>query len=198
VHNNVETQSDFAKAIALEPARRQGKRIPPLSQAPASLLYSDHVRYVEQLQRFHAVFPAGQVLVLIYDDFRADNEGGVRQVLRFLDVDDTVAIKTIETNPLEAVRSVPLFQLTSAWAMARRRAAASGPVLKAVEARVPKPLRSDNRLRTAWRSRVYGAAPAPDEAFMRELRVRYEPEVQALSEYLDRDLVSLWGYDDLT
>jgi len=198
VHNNVETQSDFAKAIALEPARRRGKRIPPLSQAPASLLYSDHVRYVEQLQRFHAVFPPEQVLVLIYDDFRADNEGGLRKVLRFLDVDDTVAIEPIETQSLPAVRSVPLFQLTSAWAMARRRAAASGPALKAVEARVPKPLRSDNRLRTAWRSRVYGAAPEPDEAFLRELRVRYAPEVQALSEYLGRDLVSLWGYDELS
>ncbi len=30
---------------------------------------------------------------------------------------------------------------------------------------------------------------------MSELRRRFEPEVVALSEYLDRDLVSLWGYD---
>ncbi len=32
---------------------------------------------------------------------------------------------------------------------------------------------------------------------MLELRRRFEPEVVALSEYLDRDLVSLWGYDAL-
>ena len=32
-----------------------------------------------------------QVLVLIYDDFRADNEATVREVLRFLGVDDTAA-----------------------------------------------------------------------------------------------------------
>ncbi len=30
---------------------------------------------------------------------------------------------------------------------------------------------------------------------MRELRVRFKGEVLALSEHLDRDLVSLWGYD---
>ena len=32
---------------------------------------------------------------------------------------------------------------------------------------------------------------------MLELRRRFTPEVVALSEYLDRDLVSLWGYDHL-
>ena len=32
---------------------------------------------------------------------------------------------------------------------------------------------------------------------MLELRRRYRPEVVALSEYLGRDLVSLWGYDRL-
>ena len=32
---------------------------------------------------------------------------------------------------------------------------------------------------------------------MLELRRRFAPEVVALSEYLDRDLVSLWGYDRL-
>ena len=30
---------------------------------------------------------------------------------------------------------------------------------------------------------------------MVELRRRFKPEVAALSEYLDRDLVGLWGYD---
>ncbi len=32
---------------------------------------------------------------------------------------------------------------------------------------------------------------------MAELRRRYKPEVAALSEYLGRDLVALWGYDRL-
>ena len=32
---------------------------------------------------------------------------------------------------------------------------------------------------------------------MSELRRRFKAEVVALSEYLDRDLVDLWGYDDV-
>ena len=43
-----------------------------------------------------------------------------------------------------------------------------------------------------------GIVPNPQfEAFMRELRTRFTGEVVALSEYLGRDLVALWGYDDI-
>jgi len=36
-----------------------------------------------------------------------------------------------------------------------------------------------------------------DDALMLELRRRFSDEVVALSEYLERDLVSLWGYDSI-
>ena len=42
---------------------------------------------------------------------------------------------------------------------------------------------------------VFGAPDALDESLARELRVRFRPEVEALSEHLGRDLVALWGYD---
>jgi hypothetical protein len=32
---------------------------------------------------------------------------------------------------------------------------------------------------------------------MLELRRQFKPEVQALSEYLGRDLIALWGYEDI-
>jgi hypothetical protein len=44
---------------------------------------------------------------------------------------------------------------------------------------------------------LYGQPHPPDERLIRELRTRFKPEVQALSEYLERDLVKLWGYDEL-
>ena len=51
---------------------------------PQLLQYSEHVRYVEQLRRYHEVFASEQVLVLIYDDFRADNDATARRVLELL------------------------------------------------------------------------------------------------------------------
>ena len=44
---------------------------------------------------------------------------------------------------------------------------------------------------------VFTDPEPPDEALMLELRRRFKPEVVALSEYLNRDLVTLWGYDRL-
>ena len=44
---------------------------------------------------------------------------------------------------------------------------------------------------------MHGPPPPPDEALMLELRRRFKHEVVAISEYLGRDLVTLWGYDHL-
>src|SRR5437588_778856 len=89
-------------APALEPDRREGRRIPRRCHQPQDLLYSEHVRYVEQLRRYHDVFAREQVLVLIYEDFRRDNEATVRTVLRFLGLDDTLPVELVETKPLKA------------------------------------------------------------------------------------------------
>jgi hypothetical protein len=194
VQNHVEWEKDLRKAISLEGPRREGKRIPRRSHRPQLLLYSDHVRYVEQLRRYDAVFPKNQMLVLIYDDFRRENEATVRSVLRFLGVDDAYPIEVLQANPTVLIRSQHLDRIVHAVSVGR------GPASRAVHATVkaftPRGLRRD-ALRLAQRRVVQGSPPPPDEAFMLELRRRFKGEVEALSEYLGRDLVSLWGYDRL-
>jgi len=194
LQNHVETEKDFGEAIALEGARREGKRIPRDCPWPQALLYSERVRYVEQLRRYHAVFARENVLVLIYDDFRGDNEGTVRAVLRFLGVDGTVPVEVREANPTVRLRSKQLDELIH-WAAVGR-----GPVLKGVKGGVKAV--TSRRLRhgvLAMRgSLVYGEPRPPDEQLMLELRRRFKGEVEALSEYLGRDLVKLWGYDNVT
>ncbi len=50
----------------------------------------------------------------------------------------------------------------------------------------------------ALQRRVVFAEPKPPDAeLMAQLRRRFKGEVEALGEYLRRDLVSLWGYDDV-
>jgi len=46
--------------------------------------------------------------VLVYDDFRADNEAVVRRLMRFLELDDTQPVEVVEANPTVGVRSVRL------------------------------------------------------------------------------------------
>jgi hypothetical protein len=192
LRTDVESEPDLRKAIALDGQRAEGKQLPRNSTKPKLLVYSEHVRYVEQLQRYHAVFPADQVLVLIYEDFRADNASTLRRVLSFLDVDAAEPIEVIEANPASGVRSPRLNELVRSLYLGR------GPATRALKGAVKTV--TSQRLRhgaigTVRRMQVE-EAPPPDEQLMRELRLRFRSEVQAVGEYLNRDLLSFWKYDD--
>ena len=194
VQSHVETKKDLRRAMSLEAARRQGRRIPRRSFRPQDLQYSEHVRYVEQLRRFHAMFPAKQMLVLIYDDFRNDNEATVRAVLRFLGVEDTMPVAAQDANPTVRLRSQWLDELVHEVSVGRDPLSRAAKT--AIKALAPRPLRRDAL--AAVRGRIVVGKPRPpEERFVLELRRRFKGEVVALSEYLGRDLVSLWGYDQL-
>jgi Sulfotransferase domain len=196
VQSNIEPQRDFGRALELVDARREGRRLPRRCRNREPLLYTDHVRYVEQLQRFQAVFAPEQISVLIYDDFRRDNVAVVRSVLRFLDVDDSRPIETVETKPLQAVRSQTLRRFADSARTARQYPGFSTPAGRLLNALTPSALRSE-RFRSRWRKLVYEKPTPPDEGLMRELRRRCKPEVVALGALLGRDLAAEWGYDDL-
>jgi hypothetical protein len=186
-----ETQKDLRKALALEPARREGRRLPRGYSSPAWLLYSEHVRYVEQLRRFHAAFPRERVLVLIYDDYLQDNETTLRVVQRFLEIDDTIPIEPVRAMQTRSTaRFAALHPLSRRLRLAWHRPQEADPLTRTVAALAP---RSARRL---WRRVFYTHAPTSDEQLVHELRRRLKPEVEALSGYLGRDLVALWGYAD--
>jgi Sulfotransferase family len=192
LRDHVETRRDLREALALEPERRAGRSIPRSSHLPQMLLYSDHVRYVQQLRRYRAAFAPEQVLVLIYDDFRADNAGTLRRVQRFLDVDET-PVEPLDANiSTRQMRSQRLDDLVNGVSVGR------GPVSRTIKAAV-KAVSSDRlrerALRLTRHKLIYEQPPPVDPQLMAELRARFHGEVVALSEYLDRDLVSLWGYE---
>jgi hypothetical protein len=192
VHAGRETQRELRKALALEPTRREGKKIPRGFSSPAWVLYSDCVRYRDQLRSYEKCFSRDRMLVLIYDDYRADNEGTLRRVLRFLELDPNVPIEPVRTERSRTtVRFTRLHPISRKLRVARHRPELAGPVSRAILSLSSRPLR------VLWRRVAYTEAAAPDEQLMLELRRRFKPEVDALSEYLDRDLASLWHYDEL-
>jgi Sulfotransferase domain len=188
VRDNVEPEKDMRRAIAAETLRRQ-----QLDRFPG-LVYGDYVHYTEQLRRYHAVFPPTQVLVLIYEDFRADNEATLQSVLRFLSVDEHRPVEQVEANPTVRVRSLALDDFVRSLAVGR--GPVTGALKRTVKALTPQRLRR-RALGAFRRNVVYGRPSSPDEELMTELRRRYRQEVVAVSEYLNRDLVKLWGYDEL-
>lgn len=196
VQNHLETETDLANALALEANRREGRDIPPRCHQPQALLYSNHVRYAQQLQAYFAAFPRENVLVLIYEDLREDNEGVVRELLRFLDVQDDVPIEVVETERLRHVRSRPLHELTGVLRAARRNQEAASPAWRVVSRLTPEPMRR-GVLGKAWRRAVYTDRSEQDPELMLALRRRFKPEVEKLGELLGRDMVARWGYQGI-
>ena len=76
----IEPLDSFDAALNAEPERLRD-HWQPLFQ------YSDFPRYPEQIRRFQAHFQPEQIKIFLYEDYRADPKGVLRQVFEFIGVD---------------------------------------------------------------------------------------------------------------
>lgn len=193
IQSHVETERDLATALSLEVERAHGRKIPRRSHRPQSLQYSEHVRYSAQLARLRSAFADEQLLIMVYDDVRADNEGTLRRVLEFIGADPEVAIGAPpEVNPSLLIRSQGLE--TALNAVSTGRGTFGRAVGRTSRRLVPASARRHamGMVRTRL---IRGDAPPADEALMHALRRRYKHEVEAFGRDIGRDLIDLWGYD---
>ncbi len=194
LREQVEDESDFGRAIELEAARREGRHVPPRCPRASILMYCEFIQYVDQLRRYHDAFSQDQVLVLIYDDYRRDNAATMCTVLRFLGADDVASLEVFDAHPSVRVRSTRAQNMLRATVMSRGRA---GRVANAAFKTVSSRRIRQKAFAVTQNRLILGKPHAPNQELMLELRRRFRSEVVAFSEYLDRDLVSLWGYDKL-
>lgn len=172
--NGNEDIRDFDNAVAAVEERKQGRRIPPAAHFPEGLNYLDIAKYTEQVARYLAAFPASQVHIIIYDDFRQDPLRECQKTFRFLGVDDSFRPAMERHNPSKEVKSLFLTRMlkTEPWYY---RA-------------IPLPLRE----RIEWRLRRFNARVAERKPMGPELRgylqQNYAADIQGLSQLLDRDL----------
>ena len=173
-------------AAGLIAQARPDARIVAILREPASFVRSLHLHLlkegVETEPDLARAFAAESIV-----------RGG-RRVLRFLDVDESAELGAVEANAAVRVRSPRLRRA------ARPLHGGEGTLARALSAtaRLATPGgRGRARLRALRHRLTYGAPAAADERVMADLRRRFRGEVEALSEYLGRDLVSLWGYDSL-
>jgi len=185
-YSGEESETDFGQALAAEPDRAQGRRIPPSThaglEAPPSecLQYLRVASFAAQVERYQQIFD--QVLVLLHDDLRADQASTYAKVLDFLQVDTSFQPDFSVVNPNTAVKS-----------HAARRAIQSlrwGPIRQAV----PSPLRGLGRRvmegLQSMNTEVTERAPL-DPALAAQIRTALADDIAALAQHLDRDL-SVW------
>jgi hypothetical protein len=177
---------DFADALAAEPDRAAGTRaIPPYCAPPFAVLYTSLVRYAEQLSRFFEVFGRERVHVVVLDDVKADAAGEYRSLLEFLGArtdfdgfDAAVAGNARSRNSHRTVYSQRVLRFIKR------------PPQQAVLRRlVGAPPGWELFLRAIRRANIRYADRAPMRPETRAMLAdQLRPEVEKVSELLDRDL----------
>ncbi len=170
----------FEDALAAEDARKQGGRLPADVWNVKGLFYREVGRYAEQVERYLDRFPAEQLKIIIFEEFREDPADTYREVLRFLGVDPDPDMELGPVNPSLAVRSQRLHRLllTPALRKGFRRVA---------------PTRARESVRLLI-TRINARAERPDfdPELRRRLQAEFRPDVERLGQLIGRDLAQIW------
>lgn len=167
--------SDFAEALAAEPDRLEGRRLPKGTPLPSALYYRQAVRFGTQVARYQAVLGPDQVHVVLLEDWRQAPEQTWQGLCAFLELDPhhQPDFRVVNTN--KAVRSEGLRSL-----IRRTPAGLKDAIPLGARAKLRKSLRSLNA------KKAQRAPMDPDLAA--QLRREFRPEVEHLAALIDRDL----------
>ncbi len=95
----VENIEDFEEALKMETVRKKkyGYKIIPTKYHP-HMLYRETVRYPQQVKRYFELFGEKNVKVIIFDEYIKNKSSILRDILKFLHVDEDFEIKHMNTN----------------------------------------------------------------------------------------------------
>ena len=179
LYNGNEDLESFRDALAAEPDRKAGRRIPKSAHLVDGLFYSETVRYAEQIERYFERFGRENVHIILYDDFRADLPGTYRKLLRFLDVREDFTPEFAVVNPNKRARSALLRSFVQEPPESIKRLS---------RVFFPRSLRQ-RVMKGLDRANVRYETRAPlDPELKGELERRFAPEVERLEQLLNRDL----------
>ena len=165
-----ETTTSFSRALAAEEGRVRSTWEPLWHYRRMGL-------YHTQLERYFRLFDARQIHVILYHDFTARPQEVMREVLRFLDVDDDFEPDMSERSNVSMVPRHPSYQ---------RFIVSQNPLKSRVTALLPASLRQ-----LAKEKLVYSTAarPAPLARDVRDRLIdEFRPDVLRLQNLLGRDL----------
>jgi len=116
-----EDLASFEEALAAEPERREGRRLPPGAYFPEGLLYTDIARNAEKVERYFEVFGRGNVHCILFEDLVGDTAAAYRGTLDFLGVDPTFEAELDPRRANQSVRMMAIRQLRDAAPEVRSR-----------------------------------------------------------------------------
>ncbi len=109
--NGDENEKDFFKAWNLQEKRKQGKNIPARCIEPLTLQYKDRGSIGKHLENVLKLVERDNLLILFFDDLKADAEGTYMQIMKFLDLEMPPDLDFTIKKKRVAVKNVFLHRL---------------------------------------------------------------------------------------
>lgn len=81
-----EDEKDLRKAWFLQDERKQGKSLPANLREATLLMYSELGKFSQYLERLFAIYPRGQVKIILLDDWKTNPKAVYEDLLAFLDI----------------------------------------------------------------------------------------------------------------
>jgi len=184
VYNCEEDVPDFEAAWRLEGERKQGRRLPPEVPNPSFLYYSELGRLGEQVERLVQTVPAGQLKLIVFEDFCADTGEVYRETLDFLGLPQDGRVDFPRINPNTVHRNAAVGRLLHKPPGLLYRA------VKGIERGLGLRQLPGIDLVRRWNTQAR-KRPSLSADFRAEVVAHYRPEVERLEAIIGRDL-SAW------
>ena len=188
-----EPELNFEKALNLEKKRIEGIGLKKRMIVPSKLIYSNRVKYFEEVKRFHDTFPKNQIKVFIFDDLKKNPYKVYEEILDFLDVKDKNFKPNFEiTNVNKSIRNHFIARITKNIKI--------NYYLRKI---LPMKIMSPIGIWINQKNSKYGKKKPINYKLKRNLQIKYKPEVEKINEFLNKegyineDLVKKWGYDKI-
>ena len=182
-----ENEPDFLTALGLETERKQEKYLSPRVTSPSYLYYSERVQYYQQVKRYCDRFNSDQIKVIIFEEFKSENDRIFQEILEFLGVEPGFTPEYAAVNVNKEVKFKAINNFINS------------PLVKNISKNLLSQefnefVRDNIVERFLWHQAPKAKIPEDIKA---KLMQQYKSEVTKISELLDLDLVTKWGYDNL-
>lgn len=181
IYSGNEDITDFEEALAAEPDRKRGRRIPPDVNLVDGLFYREVARLSPQVERVFDAFGRDRVHVILLDDLRRNPERTLADVCRFLGVDPDADLTLPRVNQNRRVRMRRIHRIFSE---------PPGPARAAVRRILPRALREWMGAELWKRNVKTRPRPPLDPALRARLRAEFRDDVLRLGELIGRQLTA--------
>ena len=107
-----EDEKDIEVALELMETRLNNKNIPKKCREPKFLQYIDVVRFGKQVEKVYKTFPAEQILIIQYDQFRSETKKIYSDVISFLGLPEDGRSEFPRINKRKENKSILVAQMT--------------------------------------------------------------------------------------